>query len=119
MHRAAALFAAVSVVAACTHETISPELGVCRLSPSVSVDASVKAPDGSVVDGSALGFAPRASELSFKVAALSGDFEGEWASVDDYPSTRAFVLVHTVCRHIMATSRRKASESRVSERGKI
>lgn len=85
MHRAAALFAAVSVVAACTHETISPELGVCRLSPSVSVDASVKAPDGSVVDGSALGFAPRASELSFKVAALSGDFEGEWASVDDYP----------------------------------
>lgn len=79
------MLAVASVASSCSHETISSDLGVCRLSPSVSVDASVKAPDGSVVDGTTLGFAPEASELSFTLASLTGDYEGEWASVDEYP----------------------------------
>ena len=68
LHKAAAMLAVASVASSCSHETISSDLGVCRLSPSVSVDASVKAPDGSVVDGTTLGFVPEASELSFTLA---------------------------------------------------
>ena len=82
---AATLAVVACVWAGCSHEAVSADIGASTITPVVKVDAGVKGPDGSTLDGYQLGFAPEPSEFRLTVSSSGGEYKGEWASVDEYP----------------------------------
>lgn len=82
------LAAVAAVWAGCSHEAVSADIGASKITPVVKVDASVTGPDGSTLDGYQLGFAPQPSDFRLTISSSGGEYEGEWASVNDYPENQ-------------------------------
>ncbi len=72
-----------SLLLSCTQSTEEERFGAAVLNPIVTIDQSVKFPDGSVAFS--LSEDISVSDCSFRLSNLNGQYSATWASVDEYP----------------------------------
>lgn len=80
---AASIMGVALMMLSCTEETVIERSGAARLTPRVTVDATVI--DPSTDSYTVLPDAPDATELSFSLSDEAGRFAHSWESVADYP----------------------------------